>query len=80
MIVQFGDHFVRQPRHLTVIQHFWQQRIFVALLFFDLILLTRDVTFVFDLNFNLLSRFSIVEAWCKWCHLNQLFVSHAGTT
>ncbi|MNY18245.1 hypothetical protein D3C86_1516130 [compost metagenome] len=76
MIVQLGDHFVGQPRHLTVIQHRRQQRVLVTLLSFDFILLTRNITFVFDLDFDLLGRFGVVQTWRERCHLHQFLIGH----
>jgi hypothetical protein len=47
VIVELGDHFVRQARDLTVIQRCRQDRVLIALMALDLILLAGDVTFVF---------------------------------
>ncbi|KEP73246.1 hypothetical protein HR12_15790 [Microbacterium sp. SUBG005] len=80
MIVQLSDHFVGKARHLTIVQHFRQQRVFVALLFFDLILLTRDVAFVFHLDLDLFSRFRVFKARRERGQFDQILVSDFRTT
>lgn len=74
MVVQLGNNLVGQAGYLTVIERCRQQSILVALLFFDLVLLASDITFVLNLNLNLLCRLLILQARRERRKLNQLFV------
>ncbi|SVZ32321.1 Uncharacterised protein [Klebsiella pneumoniae] len=65
MVVQFGDHFVRQPGDLAVIERRRQHGILITLLFLDLILLARDVAFILHLDLYLLGRLLIFQSRCE---------------
>lgn len=62
MVVQFGNHLVRQPSDLAVVEGRWQQGILIALLFLDLILLARDIALILHLDLYLFSRLTIFQS------------------
>ncbi|MNE71520.1 hypothetical protein D3C80_1674000 [compost metagenome] len=76
MVIQLGDHFIRQARNLLVIEIQRQHGVLIALLFFDLFLLASNITFVFYLDLNLLGCLSIGQRRRKCRDGGQLGVIH----
>ena len=75
VIVQLGDHLVRQPRNLTVIGS-TATRCSRCAAVFDLFLLASDVAFVFDLDLDLFGGLYVVQRRREGVGAGQLRIIH----